>query len=114
MRIFFSFLIFLFFSKYAISQSLPNQTSNGATRLRGNPSTSLRGSGMVFTENKGEIVDASKKPRPDILYKGNGGGTDVYIRTTGISYVASNIAEITMSGEEYAEEKLQREKSSKK
>jgi hypothetical protein len=48
---------------------------------------------MMFTPNMGQITDANKNLRPDILYKGNGNGTDVYIRKTGISYVESDIGE---------------------
>ncbi len=47
----------------------------------------LRGNGMMFTQNKGQIIDADGNLRPDILYKGTAGGTDVYLRKTGFSYV---------------------------
>jgi len=54
----------------------------------------LRGNGMMFTENKGQIVDMKQQARPDILFKGDGAGMDVYIRRTGVSYVANNLTEI--------------------
>jgi len=57
------------------------------------PVKSYKGNGMMFTPNMGQITDANKNLRPDILYKGNGNGTDVYIRKTGISYVESDIGE---------------------
>ncbi|MCC6690914.1 MAG: hypothetical protein IT235_05220 [Bacteroidia bacterium] len=55
---------------------------------------SLKGSGMCFTPNKGQIADTKGNPCPDILYKGDGGGADVYLRKTGMSYVTSNIGEV--------------------
>jgi len=48
---------------------------------------SLRGNGMQFTENKGQIVDMNDQLRLDILFVGDGGGMNVYLRKTGISYV---------------------------
>jgi len=53
------------------------------------------GNGLTFTENRGQLVDSKKQQRPDILFKGNGGGTDVYLRKTGVSYVSSNGGEIS-------------------
>lgn len=38
------------------------------------------GSGMGFIPNKGQIVDMGGKLRPDVLYKGGGGGADIYLR----------------------------------
>ncbi|MCC6691638.1 MAG: PKD domain-containing protein, partial [Bacteroidia bacterium] len=55
------------------------------------PLNSLRGNGMGFTPNKGQFVDVNKKQCPNILYKGGGGGADVYIRKDGISYVTSDV-----------------------
>ncbi len=52
---------------------------------------SLRGNGITFTENKGQVTDNQKHVRPDILYKGDGAGVDVYLRKTGVSYVLSNL-----------------------
>jgi hypothetical protein len=51
------------------------------------------GKGMVFAENKGQIVDMQQTLRPDVLFKGDGGGAEVYIRKTGISYVLNNMGE---------------------
>ncbi len=58
------------------------------------PDKPQHGNGMMFTPNKGQLVDADKKARPDILFKGVGKGTDVYIRKNGVSYVESNIGEV--------------------
>lgn len=67
----------------------------------------LRGSGIRFTQNKGQIMDMQQRLRPDILYKGSGGGADVYIRKTGISYVLNNINEVKHKAQLEAEEMLQ-------
>ncbi|MBI2271743.1 MAG: SBBP repeat-containing protein [Bacteroidetes bacterium] len=68
-------------------------------------SKSLRGNGMCFTQNKGQLVDMKHNLRPDILYKGEGGGAGVYIRKTGISYEHSNMGEVMHEVEEQIEEK---------
>ncbi len=47
----------------------------------------LRGAGIGFTENKGQIADDQGSIRPDVLFTGDGGGTLLFIRETGISYV---------------------------
>lgn len=46
---------------------------------------------LTFTPNEGQIVDMDGYLRPDVLYKGSGGGADIYLRKTGISYVYSNM-----------------------
>ncbi|MBI2268975.1 MAG: SBBP repeat-containing protein [Bacteroidetes bacterium] len=64
----------------------------------------LNGNGMCFTPNKGQIADTEGKLCPDILYKGEGGGADIYLRKTGISYVYSNMGEVMhMVGEQVEE-----------
>ncbi|MBS1914562.1 MAG: hypothetical protein JST22_21440, partial [Bacteroidetes bacterium] len=40
-----------------------------------------------FVENRGQIVDAEKHLRPDILYGLHARGVNVYLRTSGLSYV---------------------------
>jgi len=67
------------------------------------PVVSLRGNGLMFTENKGQIVDVEQKTRPDVLFKGCGKGTDIYIRKTGISYVASNLGELLQKEKQESE-----------
>jgi PKD repeat protein len=64
----------------------------------------MRGNGLSFALNKGQIIDAAGKPRPDILYKGNGAGASIYLRNTGISYVYSNMSKIIHETEEQVEE----------
>ena len=59
-----------------------------------NVSSGLHGSGMMFTPNKGQIVDTKQQLRPDVLFKGEGGGADIYIRKTGLSYVLSNAGQL--------------------
>jgi len=76
---FISFCVSIFFIITAIGQ---NQKFSDKIRLNGN--------GMKFTQNKGQVVDMQEQVRPDVLFKSNGGSSDVYIRKTGISYVLSN------------------------
>ncbi|MBI2270512.1 MAG: gliding motility-associated C-terminal domain-containing protein [Bacteroidetes bacterium] len=57
-------------------------------------SQNLRGSGMCFTENKGQIADMNGKLCSDILYRSESAGADIYIRKTGMSYVLNNSAEL--------------------
>ncbi|HKO35709.1 MAG TPA: SBBP repeat-containing protein [Pyrinomonadaceae bacterium] len=45
-----------------------------------------------FIENKGQFVDAQRKPLPKILFKATLDGVDVYITTDGITYVFTKIA----------------------
>jgi len=49
--------------------------------------TALRGDGMNFIENKGQLVDMHEQLRPDILFTGDGAGAKVYLRKIGVSYV---------------------------
>jgi hypothetical protein len=65
---------------------------------------SLGSNGMLFTQNNGQIVDIAQHLRPDILFKGDGGGADIYLRKTGISYVMSNMGEVTHELEEQVED----------
>lgn len=68
------------------------------------PNVSLRGSGMNFTQNKGQIIDVENQLRPDILFKGEGIGADIYLRKTGISYVQSNMDKVMHEVHEEIEE----------
>ncbi|MBI2268919.1 MAG: SBBP repeat-containing protein [Bacteroidetes bacterium] len=70
-------------------------------------SQNLRGSGLCFTPNKGQLADMNGKLCPDILYKGSGGGADIYLRTTGLSYVYSNMAEVMHEVDEQVEKLIQ-------
>ena len=64
----------------------------------------LRGNGLCFTPNKGQIVDVDGNLRPDVLYKGQGAGADIYLRKTGVSYVYSNMGEVMHLVDEQVEE----------
>ncbi|MBI2269345.1 MAG: SBBP repeat-containing protein [Bacteroidetes bacterium] len=83
------------FAQQAIGKGSPQAQSHSA---------SLRGSGMNFTQNKGQIVDVKNQLRPDVLYKGECKGADVYLRKTGISYVQSNMDEVMHDVHEEIEE----------
>lgn len=74
--------------------------------LNPEPRTTLKGSGMMFTQNKGQIVDMAQHLRPDILFKGDGGGADIYLRKTGVSYVLSNMTEVMHEIEERVEDMI--------
>lgn len=65
---------------------------------------SIRGNGLCFTPNKGQIADRNGKLCPDVLYKGDDGGTDIYLRKTGISYVHNNMGEVQHEIDEQVEE----------
>jgi len=58
-------------------------------RQTGNEKASevLSNKGIVFTQNKGQVVDVRLQPRPDILYKANSGKGDIYLRKNAVSYV---------------------------
>ncbi len=71
----FSLLFFVFFQHYLSAST--------------NPNIQLRGNVIGFTENKGQVADHEGNLRPDILFTGDGGGTLLFIRNTGISYVLS-------------------------
>ncbi len=45
----------------------------------------------VFEENKGQVKDQFWNPRPDVLYYGNSGGMNYFIKNNGISYQLSRI-----------------------
>jgi len=53
----------------------------------------LRGNGIAFTENKGQVADMEGNPRPDVLYSADADGASIYLRKGGISYVMSKMEE---------------------
>jgi len=53
---------------------------------------------IIFTENKGQLVDMKKQLRPDILFSAKNGG-DIYVRKSGVSYVLNNLADINKKAE---------------
>lgn len=82
-----------------------NPTKKGETQFTSPDVKNLldQGSGMNFTPNKGQIADMNGNLCPDVLYKGDGGGADIYLRKTGISYVYTNLSEIIHKVNEQAE-----------
>ncbi|MBL7891948.1 MAG: PKD domain-containing protein, partial [Bacteroidia bacterium] len=98
------FLVVLIF---VISQIV---APNAIASARNSTLNTLRGNGMCFTQNKGQIIDMDGKPRPDILFKGAGNGADVYLLKTGISYVQSDWEKVMTEIDENVEEQ---EKSGK-
>lgn len=58
------------------------------------PQPSLRGNGLQFTQNKGQVTDINHNLRPDVLYVGETNGSRIYLRKTGFSYVMDNSTEI--------------------
>ncbi|MFO0321703.1 MAG: hypothetical protein ACK504_04665, partial [Bacteroidota bacterium] len=54
----------------------------------------LRGNGMNFTPNQGQVADMSGALRPDVLYTSDAGNANIYLRKTGLSYVISNMGAV--------------------
>jgi hypothetical protein len=52
--------------------------------VAGNPSGT---GGLRFTENKGQFIATDGNARPDILYKGQAAGADIYLTRQGVSFV---------------------------
>ena len=50
---------------------------------------------LIFTPNKGQIVDMNHQPRPDVLFKGSVAGGDVYVRKSGMSYVLNDWSQVS-------------------
>jgi len=48
-------------------------------------------SALRFTENRGQMMDLQGKPVDNLLFRGNGSGVDVYITTSGLSYVFNKV-----------------------
>lgn len=67
-------------------------------------SPKLQGDGVGFISNKGQFVDINGKLCPDVLYKGNVGRADIYLRKSGVSYVYSNVQEMMHEVDEQIEE----------
>lgn len=99
--VFFSGTIFMFVSFRVNGQGAINpQAAPGVYGSTGNTVNRT-----CFTENKGQIVDMAGQLRPDVLYKGEISGVDIYLRKTGISYVHSNVNKVMHEIEEQTEEK---------
>ena len=73
-------------------------------------------SAIGFEENKGQLADHKGNPNPDIFFKLNAGGMDMYITTSGITYIftkttkisAGNIGKEKFNNNEEAPVKIQR------
>lgn len=98
------FLSFQFTFELSAQNPLKPAVIASAAPIPSAMGTPLRGSGMMFAENKGQYVDMDRKSRPDILFKGSGAGADVYLRKTGISYVLNNMGYVKSTIEEQLEE----------
>lgn len=56
-------------------------------------STLLNRQPVDFLENKGQICDMNLNPAPQVLFKAEASGVDVYVCTSGISYVFLEVEE---------------------
>ena len=61
--------------------------------------------GLRFLENKGQLLDMQGKATPNLLFKANLSGVDMYISTNGISYVFNRIEEEEENANAYRQEK---------
>jgi hypothetical protein len=52
------------------------------------------GDGIRFVENRGQVVDHAGSRRPDILYTLSSGGTRLFFRRSGISYVYARVGSV--------------------
>ena len=64
----------------------------------------LRGSGIGFTENKGQLADMNHQQIGDVLFKGECAGGTVYLRRNGLSYIYTNFVDIMRKVDERFEE----------
>ncbi|MBS1914168.1 MAG: hypothetical protein JST22_19425 [Bacteroidetes bacterium] len=62
--------------------------------------------GVRFAENRGQIVDALKHPRPDILFSTRSRDAALYLRSTGLSYVFVRCDHDSAGGQKPAEGRL--------
>jgi hypothetical protein len=86
---------------------------NNSIKVGGNSSPSFSqasgyftgGNSIKFTQNKGQVIDDLGHQRPDVLFKGNGDGADIYLRKTGMSFVRSDYNTVKHEIDEKLEEK---------
>lgn len=43
--------------------------------------------GFRFTENRGQFIGTDGQPKPEVLFRGQAGGADIYLTRTGMSFV---------------------------
>ena len=71
----FTSLLFLFLFTEVFSQHTENSN------------LSLQGKGIQFVENKGQLINMNGKLIPEVLFSGEAGNLDIYLRKEGFSYV---------------------------
>lgn len=87
-----------------VPANLINSNKSGIEREKTQPAQNILGNGLCFTLNKGQIADMNRRLCPDILYKGETSGADIYLCKTGISYVYSNTNNVMRRIDEQVEE----------
>jgi hypothetical protein len=105
--IFFIGFVFLFAVLLTAQTSFTPESRTNASAIQ-SPlrSTSLQHiaeNEMSFTQNKGQIVDMQLQQRPDVLFKAASAGMVIYLRKTGVSYVANNMEDVMREVEEQVE-----------
>ncbi len=76
-------LILVFFHSDTFSQNF----SKNSPISMADGQKSMTASTAGFTENKGQMADMSGNPVPNVLFKTNIDGTDLYVTTSGITYM---------------------------
>ncbi len=66
--------------------ALPNKLSAKKT-----PANALQKHALLFTENKGQVIDNTGKSRPDILFTAHSSNANLYFTANGISYQFTKI-----------------------
>jgi len=74
-----------------IDPAVPEQIKRNISQMLPEIGGALLPGGLIFTENRGQVIDTRGDRRPDILYTAMGGGMRLYFRPTGISYLFSAI-----------------------
>ena len=75
----------------ALNQSVAQPSAQPETQERG--MQSLHESSLLFIENKGQIVDDAGNLHPEILFKAQGHGTQIYVTATSIQYVFTHMGQ---------------------
>lgn len=70
-----------------------------------NYNAKLNNTGIVFTENKGQVYDQNYKARPDVLYGSMAGNLALHIKKTGVSYQLYRVDEWKEVEDEFTHEK---------
>ncbi|MBL7892493.1 MAG: hypothetical protein JNL63_07680, partial [Bacteroidia bacterium] len=96
------FLIVMFITcaGYSQSKNIGKQIQNSKTANN----NTLHPNGIFFTQNNGQIIDVQKRLHPEILFKGDGGGANIYLRKNGVSFVLNNLGQIFSEANENEED----------